>query len=213
MSVHIERARVEPGAPRPATDRHRMVPRIRAAGIVLTAGAVAWAIGTLVAGDQMDQDVQPLENATSMVFLCGVAALTLVVLATRATGPRKGRAFPIVELALLAPAMLWSVFAFVYPEQGVEPGWMLALDMCWPLSQLCTIVLGAAVARVGNWTGFLRWHLLLAALWLPVMIPFKNLAGTVAFTYASAIWLVATYGTLGLRLALRPADTLAGVRD
>ncbi|WP_007508379.1 hypothetical protein [Pseudofrankia sp. EUN1h] len=211
MSIHLEPSHLQPApAPAPSAPSAPSSPlppptgRTRPAGIALAAGAVAWAVGTVIAGDQMDKTINTWENLGGLMFQLGLVSLMLVLLSTGATGTRRGRAFPVVELVLLVPAIVWTLGAFTYRHPANEPTWLQVVDVCWPLSMLGMIFVGAAVAKADRWTGSLRWHLLVASLWLIVMIPIKNIAGIVPYTFASAGWLVATYGTLGLRLARRP---------
>ncbi len=86
---------VGPGSvcPRPAPPNREApgwsppLPRqVRPAGLLLTLGATAWAIGTLIVGDKIYEGIQTLDTVTGMLFVVGVFAWIVVVARQRAGG-------------------------------------------------------------------------------------------------------------------------------
>ncbi|WP_157431072.1 hypothetical protein [Actinomadura macra] len=200
-SMHTRPSAVHPDEPSTPTG-DRLLPRTRLTGAALAAGTLAWVAGLAVAADRVKDEIVPVEIVGSMLFLLGVFPLVALVLATRGTGERKGRAIPAVEMALLVPAMAWCPIALVYRED--PPAWTIPLDLCWPLSMLGMLVLGVAVVRTGRYRGFLRWQFLLCGLWLVAALPAQALLGDTGGTIAGGAWLALTYGVLGVRLAASP---------
>ncbi|WP_424529947.1 hypothetical protein ACOZ38_10365 [Sphaerisporangium viridialbum] len=204
MSVRVQRSNVnpnEPAAPRRVVDPAR----IRVAGLLLAAGAAAWAAGIVILGDKVQEGVQTLDTITGMLYIAGVFALVWVVLATRGTGDRWGRVIPGGLLVLLPGAFLLNALSFGYAHYDDFPLPLLILDACWPLSMLGMLVLGIAVAVTGRYQGLMRWLPLLAGMWFPVSILAQLFGGPIVSTYVSAAWLLGTYTHIGLRLAARPA--------
>lgn len=179
-----------------------LLPRVRLAGATLSVGAAAWAVGTVVAGESVQTHITTLSTITGILYLLGVAALAWVILATRAAAG--GRALPVAQLVLVAGALVYSFAGFAYERHADLPSWLFLADVCWPLANLCTLVMGAAVAWAGRWRGLVRWYPLVCGCWLLVMIPVKNMIGMGVGAYVSAAWLLGSYTVLGLVLALRP---------
>lgn len=178
-----------------------LLPRVRLAGVTLFAGAVAWAVSTVVAGESVQTHITTLSTVTGILYLLGVATLTWVILTTRAAG---NRVIPVAQLVLVAGALVYSFAEFAYERHADMPSWLVVADVCWPLANLCTLVMGAAVAWAGRWRGLARWYPLVGGCWLVVMIPVKNVIGMGVGVYVSAAWLLGSYAVLGLALALRP---------
>ncbi|RKS76722.1 hypothetical protein BZB76_2080 [Actinomadura pelletieri DSM 43383] len=205
MTVHIRPSSVYPHDPSDPGPGGLLI-RTRLTGAALVAGTTAWITGLLIAGDDLQDDVVPVEIWGSLAFLLGVASLVVLVLSTNATGSRKGRYIPIVELVLLVPAMIWCPLIVAYPED--TPAWVIPFDICWPLSMLGMLVIGIAVAKVGRFRGVLRWQVLLCGLWLVVAGAGQAALGDEGGTYPGAAWLGISYGVLGLRLAVTPRIVL-----
>ncbi|MGJ6967045.1 hypothetical protein ACSDR0_34535 [Streptosporangium sp. G11] len=184
-----------------------LLSRVRLAGVTLFCGAVAWGVGTIIAGEGIQTRVTHVSTVTGILYLLGVAALAWVVLATGAAG---GRAIPVAQLVMVAGALVYSFAGFGYERYEDMPLWLAVVDVCWPLANLCTLLMGAAVAWTGRFRGLLRWYPLVCGCWLLVMIPVKNLIGMGVGVYVSAAWLLGSYAVLGLVLALRPAAVLPG---
>ncbi|GAA3445156.1 hypothetical protein [Planomonospora venezuelensis] len=185
----------------------RLLLRIRLAGAALAAGAAAWAAGTIIAGEAVQTRIVHAGTVAGILYLLGVAALAWTVMAT---GALRSRVIPIVQLVLLAGALVYSFASFGYRFHDDMTGWLVVTDVCWPLANLCTLVMGAAVAGAGRWRGALRWYPLASGCWLVVMIPVKNLLGMGIGVYVSAAWMLGTYAVLGLLLAVRPAAAVPG---
>ncbi|QXJ19660.1 hypothetical protein AGRA3207_000225 [Actinomadura graeca] len=200
MTMHIRPSTVHPGGPPAADDPLRT--RTRLTGAALAAGTLAWVAGLAVAAGHAKDEIVTVEIVGSLLFLLGVLPMVALVHATRGTGERKGRAIPLAEMALLVPAMAWCPIALVYRED--PPAWTIPFDLCWPLSMLGMLVLGAAVAKTGRYRGSLRWQFLLCGLWLVAALPAQALLGDTGGTIAGAAWLALTYGLLGVRLAVSP---------
>ncbi|MFI0354975.1 hypothetical protein [Actinomadura sp. 9N407] len=207
MSIRVERSHVHPPGDGQGGAAGGQPVAVRLAGLVLAAGAAAWAVGTVIVGDKVSEGIVLTDTVTGMGYVAGLFCLVLVVLSTRATGPRKGRAIPIALLVMLPGAFLFNLISLGHQGKTYEelPPWLMAVDACWPLANLTMLVLGVAVAKVGVYRGFLRWQFLFCGLWLPVSMAGQAIGGS-ASAYVSAVWLLATYTILGLRLALRPAD-------
>nr|BFE87835.1 hypothetical protein GCM10020093_104360 [Planobispora longispora] len=172
---------------------------------MICVGAASWAAGTIIAGEAIQTRIVHVSTVTGILYLLGVAALAWTVMAT---GALKSRVIPIVQLVLLAGALVYSVASFGYRFHDDMTGWLVVTDVCWPLANLCTLVMGIAIAWAGRWSGLLRWCPLLCGGWLVVMIPVKNILGMGVGVYVSAAWLLGSYAALGLALALRPAAAL-----
>ncbi|GIH92040.1 hypothetical protein ACFFMN_33480 [Planobispora siamensis] len=181
--------------------------RIRLAGVALSVGAVAWAAGTIMAGETIQTRIDHFGTVTGILYLLGVAALTWTIMATRAAAG--GRVIPIVQFVLLVGALVYNIASFGYRSHDELTGWLVVTDVCWPLANLCTLIMGVAVAAAGRWRGPLRWYPLACGAWLLIMIPVKNTIGMGVGVYVSAAWLLGSYAVLGLLLALRPAAALS----
>ncbi|WP_285662757.1 hypothetical protein [Actinorhabdospora filicis] len=179
---------------------------IRVAGAAALLGTLAWSLGQLDRNNVTIDDGQSAwDLGTGGVFMLTVIGLHWAVLATRATGPRKGRIIPIGLMGTAFLAAIVNVASMPYPTYGDLPGWLMVIDPAWPLTMLGMAVEGIAIARVGKWTGPLRWLPLAAGVWLPVLIGLKFGVGDgVALTYLSALWLLGTYGFIGALLLTRP---------
>ncbi|MFB4306279.1 hypothetical protein [Actinomadura sp. GTD37] len=205
MTVHVRPSSVYPDDPS-GSEPGGLLLRTRLTGAALAAGTTAWIIGLLIAGNEVQDEIVPIEIWGSMAFLLGVLPLVALVLSTNATGRRKGRYIAMVEMALLVPALVWCPLAVAY--DGETPGWVMPFDLCWPLSMLGMLVIGICVAIVGRYRGLLRWQFLLCGLWLLVAGVGQAALGDDGGTYPGTAWLGLTYGVLGLRLALTPRIVL-----
>ncbi|GAA1778438.1 hypothetical protein [Actinomadura chokoriensis] len=205
MTVHVRPSSVYPDEPSGSAPGGLLL-RTRLTGAAAVAGTAAWITGLLIAGNEVQDEIVPVEIWGSMAFLLGVLCLVALVLSTNATGGGKGRSIAIVEMVLFGPALVWCPLAVAY--DGDTPGWVIPFDMCWPLSMLGMLVLGIAVARVGRYRGLLRWQFLLCGLWLPVAGIGQAVIGDDGGTLPGTAWLGLSYGVLGLRLALTPRIVL-----
>ncbi|MGI5169704.1 hypothetical protein ACQEU3_35665 [Spirillospora sp. CA-253888] len=196
-------ASTDPAVTAPPAGRS-LLRRARLSGAALAAGAVTW-VATMPAAESAEK-MSRIEVAGGLAFQVGLFPVIALVLAARATGDRKGRAFPVAEMVLLVPAMIWSVLAVVVGDD--QPGWMLVFDVFWPLSMVFMLVLGIAVAVTGRFAGLLRWQFLLGGLWFFVGMGGKIAGGDDGAMLAGGAWLLVSYAVLGLRLAITPSIVL-----
>ncbi|GHE35227.1 hypothetical protein GCM10017673_42500 [Streptosporangium violaceochromogenes] len=196
----------EPVAARPADD----LTRIRVAGLLLAAGAAAWAAGTVIVGDRIQEGIQTLDTVTGMLFVVGLFAFVWTAGATRGAGEGWTRIVPAGLLVLLPGAFLLNALSFGYAAHDDFPLWLMILDGCWPLSQLGMLALGVTVAIEGRYRGAARLLPLLAGMWFPVTVVAQIFGGSAVSVYVSAAWLLGTHAHLGVRLALRPGAMTAG---
>ncbi|WP_327104499.1 hypothetical protein [Nonomuraea glycinis] len=178
--------------------------RVRLAGLLLAVGATAWAAGTVIVGDKIQEGIQTLDTLTGMLFVVGVFALVWTVLSTRGAGDGWTRVIPAGLLVLLPGAFLLNALSFGYASHDDFPLPLMILDACWPLSQLGMLVLGITVAVKGRYQGAVRWLPLLAGMWFPVTMVAQIFGGSTVSVYVSAAWLLGTHAHLGVRLAVRP---------
>lgn len=183
---------------------------IRAAGAALAVGPAVWAAGQIVVGDDIRDGVHRIDSITGVCYMLGLFALAVTLLRTGGTGDRKGRAIPVVLMVLLTCGIAFNIGSLGQHATKYEdlPPALMALDAGWPLSQLTMIVVGAAVAVVGRYRGFLRWQVLVCAGWFPVVMVAEAVLGPANSVYVSAAWLIGTYSVLGLRMLVRPGDLL-----
>jgi hypothetical protein len=169
-----------------------------------------WAVGQIAVGDKIRDGVHLVDSITGVFYLLGLFALAVALLRTGGTGDRKGRVLPILLMIPLTCGIIFNIVSLGYDGTPYEelPGGVLALDAGWPLSQLTMIVIGAAVAVVGRYRGFLRWQVLVCAGWFPVSTIANAALGSANSVYVSAAWLIGTYSVLGVRMLTRPQPML-----
>ncbi|WP_460308462.1 hypothetical protein [Actinocorallia aurea] len=180
---------------------------MRLTGLALAAGPLVWAAGQF-AGEPLVRDsdeVPPVELAASCAFLVALAALAGLMLAARATGDRKGKALPIVVLALVPIAIATSLGTLPYETYSETPLWVKATDPSWPLTQVMMLACAIAVIRVGRWKGPLRFLPLAGSLWLLVTGLGEGLTNPETGTYIFTAWMVVTYVAAGILLLARPS--------
>ncbi|WP_157519204.1 hypothetical protein [Herbidospora mongoliensis] len=178
--------------------------QVRPAGLLLTFGATAWAIGTLIVGDKIYEGIQTLDTVTGMLFVVGVFAWIVLVAQQRLAGDGVTRFLPYVLMATLTGAFVLNALSFGYKSHDDFPLWLAAIDACWPLSQLLLLVLGVVMAVQGRLQGVLCWLPLLAGAWFPVTMAASILGGDTFSTIVSAAWLIGTFGVLGALVAAQP---------
>jgi hypothetical protein len=175
----------------------------RNCGAALAAGSTAWAVCSLISGPIDEGANSRLELTGSFAFQVGILGLIAALWSTHATGAgRWGRAVLSVQTVLVLLAIGWTVPHLFEPNMD-DQGIIVALDAAWPLSMLWLIVVGATVARARRWPGSMRWAPLVASLWFPVTI-LASAAGEWPSLAVSSLWLIATYGALGVLLMRRP---------
>ncbi|WP_061289490.1 hypothetical protein [Herbidospora cretacea] len=178
--------------------------QVRPAGLLLAFGATAWAIGTLIVGDRIYEGIQTLDTVTGMLFVVGVLAWIVVVARLRLAGDGVTRFLPYVLMATLTGAFVLNALSFGYATHDEFPLWLAVVDACWPLSQLLLLVLGIVMAVQKRLEGALRWLPLLAGAWFPVTMAASILGGDTFSVIVSAVWLVGTFGVLGVLVAAQP---------
>ncbi|GAA3235750.1 hypothetical protein [Actinocorallia longicatena] len=203
MSIRVERSEVGPGVP--GANGGPSAAFVRAVGALLVIGPISWGVGVAVDLDGYDDEkIYVADMISGVPYLLGLGALCALVLACRATGDRKGRAFPIIPMALFPLAMAVNLGSIPYETYEDLPTWVNVLDPAWPLSQIGMLASAIAIIRVGRWQGAVRWLPLAGSLWLVAgmvgKIALEGAAGTLVFV----LWLIATYSTLGVLLLVRP---------
>ncbi|MED7924422.1 hypothetical protein SMD20_09280 [Nonomuraea sp. LP-02] len=210
MSERIVPSSVDPSNvdPNATSSPARPVARpghVRAAGLLLAAGATAWAASTVIVGDKIKDGIHDLDTITGMVFVAGLLAFVRLVAVTRGAGDGWTRIIPHGLLVVLAGAFLLNALSFGYARHDDFPLPLMILDACWPLGQLGMLVLGVVIAVKGRYRGALRWLPLLAGAWFPVTMAADLAGGSAVSVYVSAAWLLGMHAHLGVRLAARPA--------
>ncbi|RYZ28468.1 MAG: hypothetical protein EOO10_09440 [Chitinophagaceae bacterium] len=81
---------------------------------------------------------------------------------------RIGNSLLQVQLGFLFLANIWNVWVIF--DSGNKSNLFFALDMCWPLSNVCLFILGISILLNGTLSGWKRYVVLFAGLWLPVAI-------------------------------------------
>ncbi|HYH30808.1 MAG TPA: hypothetical protein VD903_10520 [Pseudonocardia sp.] len=186
-----------------ATDRGA-----RTAGLVLAAGAAAYATTFLVIGPTTDGIGGRVADLAGLVFQAGLFGLLAHLRRTRATGTsRTARRLVDVEFGLLGLASLWSLLHATVPAGVQDAVWLAVLDVCWPLSMLGMLVVGTTVAAAGRWRGILRAYPAVAASWVLFGVPSMALGGPVVGAWVGGVHMLLGYAVLGLLLALRPQGT------
>lgn len=202
MSIRVERSEVHPSGPVPG--RGPAAWHVRLAGLLLVAGPLVWASSFLTKPEMPEEEVYRFDMATSVFFLIALFALASVVLAARATGDRKGRAFPIVPMVFFPIGIASSLGNLPYETYDQAPAWVSITDPAWPLSQLAMIASAVAIIRVGRWRGAARWLPLAGSLWLVVGMVAQAALGEKGMAYVFTAWMLATYVALGVLFLLRP---------
>jgi hypothetical protein len=167
-------------------------------GMLLSAGAVAWGLDSLVFGtDPEGAFEEALSSLTSGTFQLGLLGLLTVLSATKALGDgRLARFF----LRLEAVVLLFAIGSTVADGTGVSDldkvGWAL-LDACWPLSMLGMFAIGIRIAIAGRWRGRARFWPLIAESWGPIVVPTFAIFGSTVAGVVSCVHLCVGYGVLG----------------
>jgi hypothetical protein len=173
---------------------------VRAAGVVLAACSLPWAVTSLVAGI----DIGYPTHVVCAVFQVGIWALLITMWRTGATGTtRAARLVLAVEAVFLALASAASVLLLL-GEPIASSTVAVVLDVFWPVSMLGMAVVGIKVALAGRWRGVLRAWPVVAETWVLVVLPSLGIFGPQVASWVSGVHLIVGYGVLGALLALRP---------
>jgi hypothetical protein len=179
--------------------------RIKRLGLGLTAGTLTWAACIFAFESVSEGAAERINDLTGLAFQLGLFCLLTVQYRTRATGlSRPAVAMLKVEAVILGVASIWSLLHGILPENLQDAGWLLVLDICWPLSMIGMMVIGIKLAISGRWRGLLRWWPLVAESWVFVTMPAVIIFGDAAARWVGGGHLLIGYATLGVLLALRP---------
>jgi hypothetical protein len=175
-------------------------------GMLLTTGAVAWGLDSLVFGsDPSGSFEEAVSSLTSGTFQLGLLGLLSVLWATKALGEgRLARFFLRLEAVVLVFAMGSTFVDGIGVSDLDKAGWVL-LDMCWPLSMLGMFLIGLRVAIAGRWHGKARFWPLIAESWGPVVVPTYGIFGGTVAGVVSFVHLCVGYGVLGQIVARKEA--------
>jgi hypothetical protein len=178
---------------------------IRRVGAGLATGTVLWASTMVIWGGTAQGFGGRMGDLAGLAFQLGLFGLLQVQLRTRATGTsRKAVAMIKVEHVLLALASLWSLLHAITPDTG----WLVALDVFWPLSMLGMGIIGIKIAVAGRWSGALRVWPMVAESWVFVAVPaYAITGGSIVGSCIGAGHLLLGYTMLGVLLARRPELT------
>ena len=180
---------------------------IRACGIAVAGGALAWAIANFIVGPLGENEHSALELWGSGLFQVGLVCMIVTMRATDAAGTsRWGRVVLGIEMLLLAPAIAWTI-PFLIDADRPHEGILVVLDVFWPLSIAWLIPVGITVARARRWPTPVRWLPLVASLLIPVDIA-ASFATEQAALVIGQTYMAMTYGALGI-LIVRDIAPLA----
>lgn len=181
--------------------------KTRRAGLVLTAGAFAWSVTTVMFPWHESSLNFRITDLTGLAFQLGVMALLTVVMRTGGIGssPRTRIALRI-EAVLLGLASTWSLLHAIIPDT-VDSTPLAILDVFWPLSMLGMFIIGIKIALAGRWRGPLRWWPLVAESWAVVTVASVVIFGQSVGDWVGATHLLIGYVVVGLLLVRRPELT------
>jgi len=167
-------------------------------GMLLTTGAVAWGLDSLILGsDPHGSFEEAVSSITSGTFQLGLLGLLTVLAATKALGEgRLARGFLRLEAVVLVFAMGSTFVDGIGVSDLDKVGWIL-LDMTWPLSMLGMFMIGIRIAIAGRWHGKARFWPLIAESWGPIVVPTYGLFGSGVAGVVSFVHLCIGYGVLG----------------
>ena len=170
----------------------------KARGMLLTAGAVAWGLDSLIFGtDPSGSFEEALSSITSGTFQLGLLGLLSVLFATNALGAgRIARSAIRLEVGILVLAIGSTIADGTGVSDLDRVGWIL-LDLCWPLSMLGMSLIGIRVAVAGRWQGKARFWPLVAESWGPIVVPTFGIFGGAVAGVVSFVHLCVGYGVLG----------------
>lgn len=167
-------------------------------GMLLTTGAVAWGLDSLVFGtDPHGTLEEALSSLTGGTFQLGLLGLLTVLYATKALGDgRLAKFFLRFEAVLVFFAIGSTIADGIGVSNLDQPGWAM-LDAFWPLSMLGMFFIGIRVAIAGRWSGYARFWPLVAESWGPIVVPTFGIFGSGVAGVVSFFHLCLGYGVLG----------------
>ena len=168
-------------------------------GLMLTAGALAWATAMVTVGLNQEETVPLLVfGVGALAFQVGLLCLLRVLWRTRALGEgRIARAVLRVEAVALTLAMTSTFVDAIALSDLTQPAW-LALDAFWPLSMLGMFFIGVRIAIAGRWRGVTRYWPLVAESWAVVVIPTMGIFGHAVADVVAPLHLLVGYTVLGI---------------
>lgn len=177
-------------------------------GLMLTGGAIAWALVTLAVGVAPEGDVGvALYAVGSGAFQFGLLALLTVIARSQALGDgRLARFFVRFEMGLVTLAIASTAADGFAISNLDQPHWAL-LDAFWPFSMLGMFLIGVRIAIAGRWRGVERFYPLVAESWFVCVIPSIAVFGHGSFAVSliSATHLLIGYSVLGRIVARKQA--------
>jgi hypothetical protein len=176
-------------------------------GMLLSAGALAWAVSMAVGGiDPGDTGADRVVfSLCSGLFQLGLLALLTVLSRTQALGTgRLARFFVRVEAVLVTLALASTTADGLGVSDLDQVGWAL-LDAFWPLSMLGMFLIGIRIAIAGRWRGASRFWPMVAESWAVVVIPVMGVFGDTAAHVVAPLHLIVGYVVLGQLVARKEA--------
>lgn len=200
-------ARSDLALPAPSVDEPATAHPFHPHGLLLSGGALAWAVGMVLFGlDPQTPAGEAGYSATSGLFQLGLLALLRVLWRTNALGTgRIAKAAIMVETALVTLAIGSTVADGIGVSDLSQPGWAL-LDACWPLSMLGMAIIGVRIAVAGRWHGVRRFWPVVAESWAPVTIGSLMIFGPSVAAVVGPLHLLVGYLVLGLLVTTKKAD-------
>ena len=149
----------------------------------------------MLSGDESSQHNTPLGGLFDLIYMIGWMCSIAGLQRLQATGSRKtGNVLFQVQLAFLVLANCWNVWTIFDPIN--QSTLFFVLDMFWPLSNLCLLVIGIVTAVSGKLKGWRRFAVLFTGLWLPVAFSSMMIFGRsntslfIAGIYSTLAWFV-----------------------
>jgi hypothetical protein len=175
-------------------------------GMMLTTGAVAWAVTQVFIGlDPGSPAQEAVFSTTSGMFQIGLLCLLTVLYRTQALGTgRLARFFLRLEAGLVTLAIGSTIVDGIGVSDLDKAGWLL-LDMFWPISMLGMALIGIRIAIAGRWRGASRLWPMFAESWVLVTLPSMAIFGAGVGTAVSVVHLCLGYGLLGQIVARKEA--------
>ncbi|MDF1606298.1 hypothetical protein [Nocardioides sp. YIM 152315] len=183
---------------RTPADSRRPTRPFRKRGMLLTAGALAWAGAMVTMGsDPHGATEEAVYSTLSGLFQVGLLGLLTVLWQSQALGEGKvARFFLRLEGFVLLLAMASTFVDGISVSDLDQAGWMM-LDLCWPLSMLGMFLIGVRIAIAGRWRGASRWWPLVAESWAIVSVPAYGAFGSTVAGFVGAAHLCVGYAVLG----------------
>lgn len=149
----------------------------------------------MLSGDESNQYNTPWGGLFDLLYMIGWMCSMAGLQRLQATGSKKtGNILFQVQLAFLVLANFWNIWTIFDPTNGSTL--FFVLDLFWPLSNLCLLVTGIVTAVTGKLSGWKRYVVLVAGLWLPIMISSMVIFGRnstsllIGGAYSTIAWFV-----------------------